>query len=102
MITRFPSHGLITPRLTLRPPEAADAPDLLRYYLANRDHFRQWVPLRSDHFYTLDAMQHRLADICQDMEAGNSLHLLLRRPGSDTIVGECGFTNIVRGPFEAC
>ena len=31
-----------------------------------------------------------------------ALHLLLRLPDSGSIVGECGFTNIVRGPFQAC
>lgn len=30
------------------------------------------------------------------------MHLLLIAPGTGEIVGDCNFTNIVRGPFQAC
>jgi ribosomal-protein-alanine N-acetyltransferase len=36
------------------------------------------------------------------MEAQQSLHLILRDRATGAIIGECGFTHIMRGPFQAC
>jgi [ribosomal protein S5]-alanine N-acetyltransferase len=98
----IPPAGLQTERLTLRPATRGDAPALLQYYLTNRSHLQPWEPLRPDDFYTLPALEQRLADMEQQMDANNALHLLLSHRHTGELLGECNFTNIVRGPFQAC
>lgn len=93
---------LKTDRLTLTPPSLDDAESLLDYYQRNRLHFQPWEPRRDDGFYTLASMRARIAAMNGTMQQQQALHLLLRKHGSTEIIGECGFTNIVRGPFQAC
>ena len=93
---------LKTARLILTPPSVADAEAMLDYHLRNRLGFQPWEPRRDERFYTVDGMRTRISAMNEKMLAQQSLHLLLRMPGRAEIVGECGFTNIVRGPFQAC
>ena len=93
---------LSTSRLTLSPPLHGQAEELLRYYERNRLHLKPWEPQKADDFFTLEAMQRRIHDMTRRMEEQQSLHLLLRDRSTEVIVGECGLTNIVRGPFQAC
>ena len=92
----------MTARLALRGPELADAGQMLDYYQRNRLHFRQWEPSRDEGFYSPDRMRTRILSMQQNMATGQALHLVLREPDATAIVGECAFTNIVRGPFQAC
>ncbi|NQE49827.1 GNAT family N-acetyltransferase [Herbaspirillum rubrisubalbicans] len=93
---------LSTNRLTLSPPSPSHAEELLRYYTRNRIHFKRWEPKRDDDFFTVDAMEGRIHAMVGATEAQQSLHLLLRDNSSGAMIGECGFTNIVRGSFQAC
>lgn len=94
--------GLRTERLVLSRAKSRDANELLTYYLKNRAHLQPWKPSRSDDFYTAAALKSLLEGMDEQMRAGNAIHLLIRRPESRVLVGECNFTNIVRGPFQAC
>ncbi|AOY90736.1 alanine acetyltransferase [Cupriavidus sp. USMAA2-4] len=69
---------------------------------ANRAHLKPWEPLRPRSFYTLQSIQNRLEAMERQMEAESALHLLLFRRDSGQLIGDCNFTNIVRGPFQAC
>jgi len=93
---------LRTSRLTLSSPSHQDAPELLAYYVRNRLHLKPWEPEKSGSFFTLDSMEKRIHDMACAMDAGQALHLVLRDNATGAMVGECGFTNIVRGPFQAC
>jgi ribosomal-protein-alanine N-acetyltransferase len=93
---------LTTSRLVLTAPESGDAQDMLDYYQRNRFNFEPWEPGRDERFYTVEGMDARISSMKEKMLKQESLHLLLRAPGGRRIVGECGFTNIVRGPFQAC
>ena len=93
---------LETERLTLSPPTLADAEAMLDYYRSNRLNFQSWEPKRDDSFYTAHSMQARISGMSERMRNARSLHLLLRQSGFAAVIGECGFTNIVRGPFQAC
>lgn len=59
-IQRLPRVGLRTERLILQPACRGDTPDLLAYYVENRQHLQPWEPSRADDFYTLDALASRL------------------------------------------
>lgn len=93
---------LATPRLQLYTPAAADAGEMLAYHERNRDHFVQWQPRRGAGFYTSEGMTARIRDMQAATERQEALHLIIRMRGAREIIGECGFTNIVRGPFRAC
>ena len=94
--------SLKTQRLILTPPGLDDAEAMLDYYKRNRLHFEAWVPERDERFYTLQAMRARLSAMNKAMLDQHSLHLLMTEPDSARVIAECGFTNIVRGPFQAC
>ncbi|WP_423392008.1 GNAT family N-acetyltransferase [Burkholderia sp. LMG 21824] len=98
----IPASGLVTRRLILQALRTDDAAQLLRYQLENRKHLQPWEPLRNDEFFTLEAIKRRVEGMVHQMNEGNSLHLLIRSIDSDAMIGECNFTNIVRGPFQAC
>ena len=98
----FPATGLKTHRLILQKLGADDAAELLRYQIENRQHLQPWEPLRTDEFYTFGTIERRIASMVRQMSEENSLYLLIRSPESEAVIGECNFTNIVRGPFQAC
>jgi ribosomal-protein-alanine N-acetyltransferase len=97
-----PADGIVTGRVRLVTASRADAEALLAYQTENRAHLQPWEPLRTDEFFCLPAVEQRLAAMEQQMNAGSALHLLLRGRITGAVLGECNFTNIVRGPFQAC
>lgn len=98
----FPTDGLPTERLVLRAASGADAQALLAYYTANRAHLKRWEPPRQDGFYTLSAIDSRLASMEREMATESALYLLLVGKDGGELIGCCNFTNIVRGVFQAC
>ena len=98
----FPADGIITERMQLCIASRADAEALLAFQVANRAHLQPWEPQRGDAFYTLPASLQRLASMEQQMADGAALHVLLRGRLTGELFGECNFTNIVRGPLQAC
>jgi [ribosomal protein S5]-alanine N-acetyltransferase len=98
----FPADGILTERVRLSVARRADAEALLAFQTENREHFQPWEPLRSDEFFTLPKTEQRLIAMEEQMANGSALHLLLRGALTGTLLGQCNFTNIVRGPFQAC
>ncbi|QRR07550.1 GNAT family N-acetyltransferase [Burkholderia sp. MS455] len=98
----LPVADLQTARLILRPATTTDVAPLLAYHLNNRQHLQPWEPLRGAEFYTRPALQSRLENMALHVRSGNALHWLIWHPDSDTLLGECNFTNIIRGIFQAC
>jgi ribosomal-protein-alanine N-acetyltransferase len=98
----FPADGIVTERARLGAASRPDAEALLAFQIENRGHLQPWEPLRADEFFTLPAVEQRLAVMEQQMANGSALHLLLRGRLTGAMLGECNFTNIVRGPFQAC
>lgn len=93
---------LKTSRFTLTPPGIGDADAMLGYYQRNRLNFQPWEPKRDESFFIAQSVRTRILAMNEMMARQQSLHLLLREPESAEVIGECGFTNIVRGPFQAC
>jgi ribosomal-protein-alanine N-acetyltransferase len=58
--------------------------------------------LRPSDFYTQEALERRLETMDLQMQSASAVHFIIRRTGSRALVGECNFTNIMRGPFQAC
>jgi ribosomal-protein-alanine N-acetyltransferase len=94
---------LTTARLTLSipPPEAAES--LAAYYARNAAFHKPWRPTRTPAAPSVADCARQLRDARSDFEAGRSLRLaIVRRDDPHTIIGTAGFSEIVRGPFQAC
>jgi ribosomal-protein-alanine N-acetyltransferase len=108
----FPREGIKTQHVVLRRVSLQHAEALLAYRLMNRAHLEPWEPMRNDAFYTTRAANERTMQMEQAMAAGTALHLLIFANeaggatatgiGDDQLIGDCHFTNMVRGPFQAC
>lgn len=98
----FPVEGLLTERLVLHAASRRHAPALQRYALDNRAHLKRWEPARPDEFYSLPAIESRLAAMEQEIAAAGALYLVMLTRDDGALVGCCNFTNIVRGVFQAC
>jgi [ribosomal protein S5]-alanine N-acetyltransferase len=96
------NHRLATERLALEPISPDVAYRVLDYQLANRKHLQPWEPRRAYEFFTLDAMTARVRAMAENVAAGNAMHWLIFEQERTAVIGECNFTNIVRGPFLAC
>lgn len=96
------TFSLKTKRLVLTPPVFDDAEAMLDYRKRNRLSFAPWEPSRDDNFYTLHAIHARIRAMNQHMLDQQALHLIMRTHDCAQVIAECGFTNIVRGPFQAC
>jgi ribosomal-protein-alanine N-acetyltransferase len=100
------ANGVVieTGRLLLMSPGSDHAAALRDYMARNREHFAPYLPPLPDGLHTLEFWHERLVAWREERAADQSLRLLLFERGSQerALVGDCAFTNIVRGPFQAC
>jgi len=89
-------------RLILRPPLGGDAAQIRAYTLDNREHLQPWQPTRSAGFYAIENIVRRISYVEHERLAGRCLHLLVCERESGEMIGECNFSNIVLGVFQAC
>jgi len=99
-MTGSPAISISTERLLVRQIKVDDVEALCDYALKNREHFRNWEPLRADSFYCADETHVRICGMNEKMKEGAALHLLVFL--GRALIGTCNFTNIVRGPFQGC
>ena len=99
-----PLARIQTPRLTLTlaPPEAA--PRVVAYHRENWDHLARWSGPRSSEDLSVAAWRRRLEQFAVDERAGSALRLMLfpERNLGGPVLGVVNFTQIFRGPFQAC
>jgi ribosomal-protein-alanine N-acetyltransferase len=94
---------LSTERLRLWVAGPEDAAELLRHHAENREHLGRWAPPAPSDVYTLAYWQARAATSRRDVVEGRAVRLAVAWQGSpDRIIGTCSFTEIVRGPVQAC
>lgn len=97
---------LITKRFHLPIAAQQDAAAMARYYQINRDHLQPWEPQRRADPRKLDYWQAQLRQQEADHVAQTGLMLLIRAKddvGSEAdILGVIRFSQIFRGPFQAC
>jgi len=101
-ILEFPKTGLSTERLILRAASPDNAYAVLAYYINNREHLRRWEPARTPAFYTQAATTERLSQMAEQTARGQSVNLLIFQRDGGALIGNCNFSNIVRGPLQAC
>lgn len=84
-------------------PDAIEAESALNYFLSNRDHLQPTDPVLPKDFLTKRYWGKRLAQSIEEFDRDQSARLfieLMDTPGR--FIGVVNFTQIARGPFQAC
>ena len=93
-----------TERLILRTLTPEDTDSLFAYYDRNREFLQRWEPLRDNTYYTKGSIEKmiRAENIENERRSSLRLYLFQRIGDKNKIIGFCGLTNIVYGPFLSC
>ena len=91
-----------TERLLVRMPEPQDVPAVLRYFTDNADRFAPTDPPKPEDFYTEKYWRERISKMHEAWEAEQALSLFLFQRETHHLVGTASFTQMFRGPFQAC
>ena len=98
-----PLPRIETLRTIVRLAEPGDAPQVLNYYLRNRERLEPLEPLRSPNFYEESAWEVRITFFLESFQADRSLNLFVfPRKNPSRVIGAIGFSNFVRVAFHAC
>lgn len=94
---------LETERLYLHTPQEDFAPLVLDYLQRNEEHFRAWSPIPDEGFFTLE-FQKRVLNLKLQLEKeGKEIRFyLFDKHHNKRIIGDIGFSNIIRGAFLSC
>jgi ribosomal-protein-alanine N-acetyltransferase len=87
-----------------------DIPQILTYFLRNREHLASTSPLSPPDFYSAAHWRARLARADEGYRSDRLLHCFVFRQqrsssgvgGCDEVIGTVNFSNFVRGAFQAC
>jgi ribosomal-protein-alanine N-acetyltransferase len=97
---------LQTERLTLRLARPGMQAAMARFLTDNYPgHLDKWSPPAAPAFFTEPFWRERLAIAVEEFHAGRAARFVLQECGNELnapILGTCNYTNIVRGPFQAC
>ena len=98
------SPRIQTERLLLRQPEPEEAPSVVAFYEANREHHGPWDPPRPPPFYRVDHWKARLGHNRREFFEDRSLRTFLfeREAPLGPILGAVNLSSFVRGPFQSC
>lgn len=98
----MPAPLLETDRLSIIPLEREDWAALSAYYQNNSAHLDPWEPRRGPDFHTKSSWHNRIELSRLERQDGRAIKCTLRMRETQTLIGVCNFTNIVRGAFQAC
>lgn len=98
-----PAPIIHTERSTLRLATPADVPAIVRYFRDNRAFLAPWEPRRTDRFFTDEFWSEQVRRNADEAENDRSLRLFIfPRDAPGEVMGSVGFTEFVRGVFQAC
>jgi ribosomal-protein-alanine N-acetyltransferase len=100
MASRLDPPRLVTARLVLELPEPEEAPRVAAYFRRNKEHLAPWEPPRPAGFTEEPFWRERLAKSRLELLDDQALRFFASK--GDEVVGSINFTQIVRGPFQAC
>ncbi len=96
---------LQTPRLALRLARPSMAASMARFFADNWEgHLDRWSPPAAPEFFGEVFWRERLERSPEEWDSGTAARFVLQLPGGEEgpVIGTCNYTNIVRGPFQAC
>ena len=70
--------------------------------MENVSHLDKWEPERKEDYYSKREIEQRLIDSLSSYDKDKSVQFAAFDKNKDHIIGLCNYTNIVRGPFQAC
>jgi [ribosomal protein S5]-alanine N-acetyltransferase len=94
-----------TPRLALRLAQPGMEASMARFFAENfSGHLDRWSPPPPPGMDTSDHWAPRLARALDEYASGSALRFVLQPPGpaEGPVLGTANYTNVVRGPFQAC
>ena len=99
-----PVPEIRTERLTMTLARTDHAKLFVDFFDQNRARFDPWDPPRPDNFYTTAWWESRITQDHEEFQGERALRLTLfdRHRENGPIVGHCHFTQMARGPFQAC
>lgn len=94
---------LVTKRLVLRLAEESDVPELVSFFSRNDERLAPVSPSRPAHFYTEAYWIDRVNKSKEEWAAEQSLKFFIfNKDNNSSLIGSAGFTQMTRGPFQAC
>ena len=94
---------LLTPRLTVRMLDEAEAFEVARFHRVNQAHLEAFSPRAPEGFFTEDFWRVRIGKCREDFQADLAVSLFLFESGKPQVVaGTISFTQISRGPAQSC
>lgn len=99
-MTAVPSIKTERSLVTILRPEDSE---LVHFYFnSNKDHLAPWDPIREADFYSVERCRARVAGEWEAFQQERALHFYALNHSKTEVMGRCSFSNIVRGPFQAC
>ena len=92
----------MTERLQVRMASVEDVPAILTHFEQNREFFRPTDPPRPDAFYEAEFWRAQVLRSFMEFQQDESLRLFIFKSDARTVIGTVNFTQIVRGPLQAC
>jgi [ribosomal protein S5]-alanine N-acetyltransferase len=86
----------------IRPYTMNDANDLLSFELENKEFFKDYSPLQSDDFYTLQGQEERVQRTKKRMENDEYYAFGLFLTSTDELIGNISLSDVIRGPLQCC
>ena len=95
---------LTTPRLRVAHVRPGCEAETVDFFARNRQHFARWDPPAPADFYSVAYWERSILRAVDDFAAdrGVRFDLFDRDPASRQVIGRMGFSQIIRGPFQAC
>ena len=93
-----------TDRLILKTLTPADTDLLFSYFKRNRDFLKRWEPVRDEDYYTKKSIEKMIIaeDIGNRNRSALRLYIFPKDREKKKIIGFCGLSNIIYGPFLSC
>lgn len=99
---RRASPHLETDRVNLRMGEECDIPSILDYVRRNQARLAPLEPERPLDFYTPEYWRDYLCRARHEFDQETALRLLVKPHSSSQVIGIVNFSQVFRGPFQAC
>ncbi len=90
-------------RLIIRQADWDDIPAIVDYLKLNKAYHPPFEPIRDADYYTDDFWQKKLSRQERELLKATNVELFLfRKLNPNRVIGKIGFSEIVRGAFQAC
>jgi ribosomal-protein-alanine N-acetyltransferase len=94
---------LTSPRVVVRMAEAADVPQVVRYFRDNREHLASSRPLVGEEFHSEGFWHTQVRANVSEFREGKSVRLFLfDRARPERVIGNANFTQVFRSPAHYC